>query len=87
VIHEFEVPQLGTLRSSTPVLSDTPQAAERRGGGRPARGRLVALARREFATGSNLMCQFEVYGAKVDDKTGMPRVLQGYVVRAATAAC
>jgi hypothetical protein len=27
------------------------------------------------------MCQFEVYGAKVDDKTGMPRVLQGYVVR------
>jgi VWFA-related protein len=81
VIHEFEVPQLGTLRSSTPVLSDTPQSpnavvAE----GLPG-GRLVALARREFATGSSLLCQFEVYGAKVDDKTGMPRVLQGYVVR------
>ena len=33
-------------------------------------GRLVALARREFATGADLLCQFEVYGAKLDEKTG-----------------
>ena len=44
-------------------------------------GRLVALARREFATGSDLLCQFEVYGAKADEKSGMPKVVQGYLVR------
>ncbi len=81
IIHEFEVPPLGTLRASTPVLSDTQQSpsaviAE----GLPG-GRLVALARRDFAEGSDLLCQFEVYGAKADEKTGMPRVLQGYLVR------
>jgi VWFA-related protein len=81
VIHEFDVPPLGTLRASTPVLSDTQQSpnaviAE----GLPG-GRLVALARREFATGSDLLCQFEVYGAKADDKSGMPKVVQGYLVR------
>ena len=81
VIHEFEVPPLGVLRSSTPVLSDTqhsPNApiAE----GLPG-GRLVALARREFAIGSDLLCQFEVYGAKPDEKSGMPKVVQGYLVR------
>jgi VWFA-related protein len=81
VIHEFDVPPLGTLRASTPVLSDTQQnpnavIAE----GLPG-GRLVALARREFAADSDLLCQFEVYGAKADEKSGMPRVLQGYLVR------
>ena len=81
VIHEFDVPPLGTLRASTPVLSDTQQnpntvIAE----GLPG-GRLVALARREFATGSDLLCQFEVYGAKPDEKSGMPKVVQGYLVR------
>jgi hypothetical protein len=44
-------------------------------------GRLVPLARREFATGSDLLCQFEVYGAKPDEKSGMPKVVQGYLVR------
>jgi hypothetical protein len=38
------------------------------------------LARREFAQGSALYCRFEVFGAKKDEKTGMPRVTQGYVV-------
>jgi VWFA-related protein len=81
VIHEFEVPSLGALRASTPVLSDTQQGpnaviAE----GLPG-GRLVPLARREFPTGSDLLCQFEVYGAKPDEKSGMPRVVHGYLVR------
>jgi VWFA-related protein len=81
LIHEFDVPPLGTLRASTPVLSDTPQSANAViSEGLPG-GRLVALARREFAAGSNLLCQFEVYGAKSDEKSGMPRVVQGYLVR------
>jgi len=81
VIHEFEVPPLGPLRASTPVLSDdlrSPDAVIAEG--LPG-GRLVPLARREFASGSNLLCQFEVYGAKADEQTGMPRVVQGYLVR------
>ena len=81
VIHEFDVPELGKLRASTPVISDAQQppnavVAE----GLPG-GRLVALARRDFATGGDLLCQFEVYGAKLDDKSGMPKVVQGYLVR------
>jgi VWFA-related protein len=81
VIHEFEVPPLGTLRASTPVLSDTQQSPSATiAEGLPG-GRLVPLARREFAAGSDLLCQFEVYGAKPDEKSGMPRVVQGYLVR------
>jgi hypothetical protein len=81
VIHEFDVPPLGALRASTPVLSDTQQSPNAViSEGLPG-GRLVALARREFATGSDLLCQFEVYGAKADEKSGMPRVIQGYLVR------
>jgi hypothetical protein len=81
LIHEFDVPALGSLRASTPVLSDTQQSpnaviAE----GLPG-GRLVPLARREFPSGGDLLCQFEVYGAKADEKSGMPRVVQGYLVR------
>jgi hypothetical protein len=79
VIHEFEVPPLDQLRVSTPVLSDTPRR-ERSAEGLPG-GNLAVLARREFATGTGVYCQFEVYGAKKDEKTGMPQVTQGYVVR------
>lgn len=81
VIHEFDVPALDTLRASTPVLSDTQQSPNAVVTEGLPGGRLVALARREFATGSDLLCQFEVYGAKADEKTGMPRVVQGYLVR------
>ena len=83
VIHEFEVPPLGPLRTSTLVVSDQQKSArEIVSEGQPG-GRLVPLARREFATGSDLMCQFEVYGAKLDEKSGMPKVVQGYLVRRA----
>ena len=40
----------------------------------------MALARREFPEGAQLLCQFDVYGAARDAK-GMPRVLNGYEVR------
>ncbi len=78
VIHEFDVPPLGDLRVSTPVLSDT-RAPAPAAEGVPG-GILAVLARREFPVGSDLLCQFEVFGAKKDDKTGMPHVTQGYVV-------
>jgi len=83
VIHEFEVPPLGPLRTSTLVVSDQQRPPKDVvSEGQPG-GRLVPLARREFATGSDLMCQFEVYGAKLDEKSGMPKVVQGYLVRRA----
>jgi hypothetical protein len=78
VIHEFDVPALGDLRVSTPVLSDT-RATAAAAEGVPG-GILGVLARREFPAGSDLLCQFEVFGAKKDEKTGMPQVTQGYVV-------
>jgi len=78
VIHEFDVPALGDLRISTPVLSDTRAPAPATEG--VPGGILAVLARREFPAGSDLLCQFEVFGAKKDEKTGMPRVTQGYMV-------
>jgi len=78
VIHEFDVPPLGELRVSTPVLSDT-MAPSPAAEGTPG-GRLAVYARREFASGTAVFCQFEVFGAKKDEKTGMPHVTQGYVV-------
>jgi VWFA-related protein len=78
VIHEFDVPPLGDLRVSTPVISDS-RAATPAEEGVPG-GVLSVLARREFPTGSDLLCQFEVFRAKKDEKTGMPHVTQGYVV-------
>jgi VWFA-related protein len=78
VIHEFDVPPLGPLRVSTPVMSDvlqkTPDASE--GPPRPA-----MLARRNFASGAMLYVQFEVYGAAKDKTTGMPKVSAGYQIR------
>ena len=41
------------------------------------------MARREFASGSDVFCQIEVFGAKKDEKTGQPAVRQGYEVRRA----
>ncbi len=78
VIHEFDVPSLGDLRLSTPVLSDSRAAAPATEG--VPGGILSVLARREFPAGSDLLCQFEVFGAKKDEKTGMPHVTQGYMV-------
>jgi VWFA-related protein len=78
IIHEFEVPPLGELRVSTPVLSDS-RAPAPAAEGVPG-GILSVLARREFPSGADLLCQFEVFGAKKDEKSGMPHVTQGYVV-------
>ncbi len=75
VIHDFEVPELGPLRISTPLMTDLLQDGA---GGRP---RPVLRVRRTFASDATLFCEFEVYGAAREEETGMPRVAAGYVVR------
>ena len=83
VIHEFDVPPLGPLRVSTPVLSDTlqknPDASDT--GPRPA-----MLVRRSFPSGAMLYMQFEVYGATKDKTTGLPKVTAGYQIRRSDGA-
>ncbi len=76
VMHEFEVPPLDQFRVATPLLGDS-----RLKGPNGEVGSPLVTARREFTTGSDLFCQIEVYGAKMDMKQGLPRVSQGYVVR------
>jgi VWFA-related protein len=75
IVHEFKVPSLDHFRVSTPVLSDTGSPASP---GQPPRP--VAVARREFPEGAQMLCQFDVYGA-AKDATGMPRVTNGYEIR------
>jgi VWFA-related protein len=77
VVHEFEVPKVGALRVSTPVLSDTLEQ-DPSGNRRP-----VLQVRRSFATDSVLYCQFSVYGAGKEDASLMPRVRAGYEIRRA----
>lgn len=76
VVHEFEVPKVGTLRVSTPVLSNTLEQGED-GSRRP-----VLQVQRAFATDSTLYCQYSVYGAaKPETGSLMPRVTAGYEIR------
>jgi VWFA-related protein len=79
VIHDFVVPPIEEFRVSTPVLSDQMQPNPS-GEGVPG-GQLAVIARREFEQGSQLLCRIEVSGGKKDDKSGMPNVTHGYVVR------
>jgi VWFA-related protein len=77
VVHDFAVPDLQPFRVSTPVLSDVREVTE---AGTPG-DRLAILARRDFAQGSPLFCQLEVYRAVKEEASGMPRVSMGYEVR------
>ena len=79
VMHEFDVPGLDELRVSTPVLSDT-LATEQGVPGAPG-ARLEVVVRREFPVGADVFCQIDVFGAERDTRSGMPRVVQGYVAR------
>jgi VWFA-related protein len=69
VTHVFEVPPLDGFRLSSPILTDALQTG---GGLQPAKP--VLLARRTFAAGATLFCQFNVYGAARDAATRLPRV-------------
>jgi len=82
LVHEFEVPDPSAFRTSSPVITDTLQPAKE--GEPPAVKRPAMLARRTFAEGAQLFCSLDVYGAQKDQKTGMPEVAMGYVVRRTT---
>ncbi len=82
VVHEFEVPDLAQFHVTTPVLSDVREETENGGAG----DRLAVLARRDFAQGTSLFCQLEVYGATRLAASGMPRVSMGYQVRRSDGA-
>jgi hypothetical protein len=79
VIHNFSVSGLRQFRVSTPVLSDTLAAAQATPGA--AGGRLEVMVRRQFPVGSDVFCQIDVFDAKRDPRSRMPRVLHGYAVR------
>ena len=85
VIHEFEVPELGALRVSTPLITDTLQQdrSQEVKGNPQASMRPTLVVRREFPVEGMLYCQYEVYGATPDKKSGMPRVTAGYQIRRA----
>jgi len=75
LVHEFDVPDLGGFRVTTPILSDKfSEDAE----GNPVNPQ--PLARREFPQGEQVLCRFEVFGAEKNEQ-GMPQVAHGYEVR------
>jgi hypothetical protein len=77
VTHEFDVPSPGQWRVSTPVLS----AAMDRGEDGQGRPRAVPSARRTYAPGEALYCEFQVFGAAADPATGQPRVASGHALQ------
>jgi hypothetical protein len=77
ITHEFDVPELGSFRISTPVLSDIRETTPE---GQPG-DRLAILARREFPAQGLLYFQVDVYQAAKESTTGMPEVSLGYEVR------
>jgi VWFA-related protein len=82
VIHDFEVPQTGEFRVSTPILSD----AVEKPAGTAGPPRPILQVRRSFTPGSVLYCQFAVYGAAKDTASHLPRVIAGYQIRRADGA-
>ncbi len=77
VRHEFEVPQKGALRASTPILTDQFQVIA---GAAP---RPLPVAHREFRAGTPIVCAFEIYGAAPDAAAGGLRVSVSYKLRRA----
>lgn len=79
LVHNFDVPPMGALRLSSPILTDLLQPTP------PDQPRQVPVpqpvARRTFPSGATLYCSFEVYGARKSEENGMPRVTAGYAIR------
>ena len=76
LVHDFEVPRLDELRTSTPLLTDQVQPGQ-------DRPRPVLRVRRSFTPGSTLYCEYEVYGAALSPGGAMPQVAAGYEIRRA----
>ncbi len=75
VIHRIDIPEPGSFRLSTPLVSDMLEPVPK---GTPPR--LVPIARREFTAGSRVFLSLDVFGAERGDVTGRPRVSMGYEV-------
>jgi VWFA-related protein len=78
VVHEFDVPELGSFRPSSVIISDTLQPTAP---GSDERPRPALVARRTFEKGKMIYFSYDVYGAARDSATGMPRVVAGFEVR------
>ena len=75
VSHRIDIPEPGSFRISTPLVSDTLEPVPK---GTPPR--LAPIARREFTAGSRVFLSLDVFGAERGDVTGRPRVSMGYEV-------
>lgn len=75
----FEVPPLGGLRLSTPILADEVEPAPKES------GRLLPVigAHRTFNATGRLYCQYQVFGASKDPTDGVPKVDASYTLRRA----
>jgi VWFA-related protein len=72
VSQRLEVLPSGSLRLSTPILTDQVEPAQKAGG----RPRPALAAHRVFRPGGTLYCEFEVFGA-APSSAGGPRVVAG----------
>jgi VWFA-related protein len=79
VTHSFEVPPLDDFRVSSPILTDQIQA-DAAGIATP---KPVLVARRVFASGTTLFCQFTIYNAALAESTRQASVTGAWVLRRA----
>ena len=77
LLQRFEVPEPGTLRLATPILTDQIEPAKD-ANSRPTPALVV---RRTFLPLGGLYCEFEVLGASRDSATGERRVAAGLELR------
>jgi hypothetical protein len=75
VSHRIDIPEPGSFRISTPLVSDLLEPVPK---GTPSR--LAPIARREFTVGSRVFLSLDVFGAEKGDVTGRPRVSMAYEV-------
>ena len=79
ITHEFEVPGMEGFRVSSPILTDQIQA-DAAGVAVP---KPVLVARRRFASGTTLFCQFTVYNAALAAATRQAQVSATWILRRA----
>jgi VWFA-related protein len=77
ITQRFEVPFPEELRLSTPILTDRLVPAQ----GQQKRPQPALSAHRTFLSSGGLYCQFEVFGAARDSRTGAPKVAAGLEIR------
>ncbi len=78
VTHEFEVPPLEGFRVASPILTDRVQSDGAQQAPKP-----VLVARRAFASGTTLFCQFTAYNAAVRASDRQPEVSGAWILRRA----